>query len=42
MRSDEMLNTGKIHMEVNTMPGLIVYESEDERCLVMLTDYKPR
>ena len=30
-RSTEMLKTGQIPTEVNTMPGLIVYESEDER-----------
>ena len=29
-RSDEMLKTGQISMEVNTMPELIVDESEDE------------
>ena len=30
-RSTEMLKTGQIPTEVNTMPGLIVYESENER-----------
>ena len=30
-RSAEMLKTGQIPMEVNTVPGLIVYKSEDEK-----------
>ena len=31
MRYDEMWETGKIHMIVNTMPGMIVYKPIDER-----------
>ena len=31
MRSDEMWEIGKIPIEVNTMPRMIVYKPKDER-----------
>ena len=36
------MKTGQIPMEVNTMPGLIVYKSEDKRVEIFCKNHQKR